>query len=222
MNIAIIVAAGAGHRLGSKRPKQFLELAGKPVIQYSLERFDECPSIDSIIVVVPDREIDAFRRMASTFNLGKLGEVVAGGRTRAESVWNGLKAVRNAEYVAVHDGARPLVTVDEIERTLAAAREFGAACLTAAVSDTIKTVAKDEIKGTVDRSDLRRALTPQVFRTELLRRAFANVDLDESITDECYLVERLGHKIQSVPGSSRNIKITVADDYVIAEALLKQ
>jgi len=222
MNIAIIVAAGAGHRLGSIRPKQFLELAGKPVIQYSLERFNECPSIDSIIVVVPDREINAFQRMALTLNLGKLGEVVAGGPTRAESVWNGLKAVRNAEYVAVHDGARPLVTVDEIERTLAAAREFGAACLTAAVSDTIKTVANDEIKCTVDRSGLRRALTPQVFRTELLRRAFANVDLDESITDECYLVERLGHKIQSVPGSSRNIKITVADDYVIAEALLKQ
>jgi 2-C-methyl-D-erythritol 4-phosphate cytidylyltransferase len=116
------------------------------------------------------------------------------------------------------------VSVDEIERTIAKARETGAACLVAPVTDTIKSVRSGEIADTLDRDKLRRALTPQAFRTELLKKAFEdkdlNIDVNELITDECYLVEKLGHPIAIVEGSSRNIKITHPEDLILAEALL--
>jgi 2-C-methyl-D-erythritol 4-phosphate cytidylyltransferase len=124
------------------------------------------------------------------------------------------------DIVTVHDGARPLVSVDEIERTIAKARETGAACLVAPVTDTIKSVRSGEIADTLDRDKLRRALTPQAFKIDVLKKAFENADLSESATDECYLVEKLGHPIAVVEGSSRNIKITHPEDLFLAEALL--
>ncbi len=208
---AIIVAAGSGSRFKSDIPKQFLEISGKPVIVHTIERFESAPSVDSIVLV-----------LASSFDFSiysKVVKIVAGGLTRAGSVRNGLNAV-DTEIVAVHDGARPLVTVDEIERTIAKAKETGAACLVAPVTDTIKSIGGGEIADTLDRDKLRRALTPQAFKAELLRKAFENVEINESITDECYLVEKLGHPIAIVEGSSRNIKITHPGDLVLAEALL--
>ena len=210
---AIIVAAGSGSRFNSDTPKQFLKINGKPVIEHTLERFQAAPSVDAIVLVLaPDQSFDA-----SAFS--KVTNVVAGGSTRAESVRNGLDAT-DADIVAVHDGARPLVTVDEIERTIAKAKETGAACLVAPVTDTIKSIRGNEIADTLDRDKLRRALTPQAFKSEVLRKAFESVDLNESITDECYLVEQLGHPIAVVEGSSRNIKITHPEDLILAEALL--
>jgi 2-C-methyl-D-erythritol 4-phosphate cytidylyltransferase len=211
---AIIVAAGSGSRFKSDTPKQFLEINGKPVIAHTIERFQAALSVDSIVLVLAaDHTLD-------TSAFSKVAKIVGGGSTRAESVRNGL-AVIDADIVAVHDGARPLVTVDEIERTIAAARETGAACLVAPVTDTIKSIRGTEIADTLDRNKMRRALTPQAFKTEVLRKAFENVDLNESVTDECYLVEKLGHPIKIVEGSSRNIKITHPEDLILAEALLK-
>jgi 2-C-methyl-D-erythritol 4-phosphate cytidylyltransferase len=223
MNTAIIVAAGTGSRFGSERPKQFLEVLGKPVIQYSLERFDKARSIDSIVIVVAADEVEKFAHLSRGFGVDKLKIVVAGGSTRAESVANGLRSVDDAcEIVAVHDAARPLVTVDEIERTIAAAASFGAACLTAPVNDTIKLVDDGEITGTVDRTSLRRALTPQAFRLSLLRQAFEALGtIGENVTDECSLVERIGHSIAAVDGSSVNIKVTHPEDLVIVEAFIR-
>ena len=150
---------------------------------------------------------------------------VSGGETRAASVWNGLQAIKSdkAEIVAVHDGARPLVTAEEISRTIEKAGETGAACLVAPVTDTIKEIADGEILRTVDRAKLRRALTPQCFRLGILRRAF-ELARNESIefTDECMIVERLGVAVSIVEGSPRNIKITLPEDLILAEALLKQ
>ena len=215
---AIIVAAGAGSRFKSDTPKQFLEINGKPVIVHTLERFQAAPSIDSIVLVLSEGQANAFDAEA----VSKLEKVVAGGETRAHSVLNGLNAVNaDTEIVAVHDGARPLVTVDEIEATIAKAKETGAACLTAPVTDTIKSVRGGEIAATLDREKLCRALTPQAFKIEVLRSAFEGVDLNDSVTDECYLVEKLGHPIAIVEGSSRNIKITHPEDLILAEALLK-
>ena len=134
---------------------------------------------------------------------------------------HGLDASGAAEIVAVHDGARPFVTVDEIERTVAKAKETGAACLVAPVTDTIKSIRGDEIADTLDRDKLRRALTPQVFRKELLQRAFELGDLSEAVTDECYLVEKLGHPIAIVEGGANNIKITHPDDLAFAGLLAK-
>lgn len=216
---AIIVAAGSGSRFNSDIPKQFIEIHGKPVIVHALERFQAAPSVDSIVLVLAGDQVAGFESDA----ISKLTKVVAGGTTRAESVLNGLNAVdAGTEIVAVHDGARPLVAVDEIERTIATAKETGAACLVAAVTDTIKSVRGDEIAATLDRDKLRRALTPQAFRIEVLKKAFELGDLSDAVTDECYLVERLGHPIAFVEGSSRNIKITHAEDLIFAEAYLRQ
>lgn len=222
MNSAVIVAAGLGTRFGSARPKQFLEINGRPMIFYTLERFERCAAVDEIILVLSAGEIENFEKLAAGRSLKKLKKIVAGGRTRAESVFNGLQAVdEQSGTVAVHDGARPLVAPEEIAAALEKANETGAACLVAKVTDTIKRVAGDRILETVDREHLRRALTPQCFKTELLRRAFENADLNESVTDECFLVEKLGVPISFVEGSPLNIKITTPEDFTVAEMLLK-
>jgi len=223
MNIAIIAAAGAGTRMASNRPKQFLLLAGTPVIIHTLKPFEECEQIHEVIVVLPAEESAGFLSLAGKYGLRKVARVVPGGATRAESVKRGLMAIRSAtaEIVAVHDGVRPFVTVGEIDRAITAARADGAAILVAPVTDTIKQVSGGSVVKTLDRGVLRRALTPQCFRYELLRQAYQRADVnDPLLTDESALVEQLGHRVTVVEGSSRNIKITTPADLAIAEAFL--
>jgi len=223
MNSAIIVAAGTGSRFGSPTPKQFLEIHGKPVIIHTLERFESCPQINEIVLVLPDTEIETFQKIGEKYNFKKSVKTVSGGKTRAESVWNGLSAIdsRQCEIVIVHDGARPIVSVREITETIEKARQTGAACLVAAVTDTIKEISGDKIVQTIDRAKLRRALTPQAFRFEILNRAFQTNNF-VAATDESFLVENLGVEVSIVEGSARNIKITQAEDLILAESLLKQ
>ena len=223
MNTAIIVAAGSGNRFNSKTPKQFAEILGKPIIIHTLEKFEACESVSQIVLVLPLGEIGDFERLTEKFALKKIKNIIAGGSTRAESVSNGLNAVDpSTEIVAVHDGVRPLVSVAEITATIEKAKETGAACLVAAVTDTIKTVENGKIAGTLDRTKLRRAVTPQAFRYDILREALSQGILDGEVTDECMLVEGLGHEIAYVEGSPRNIKITHPEDRVLAEALLRE
>lgn len=225
MNSAIIAAAGMGARMASDRPKQFLQLAGTPIIFHTLQPFEECDSIQEVIVVLPAEESAAFLALAGKRGLRKLSRVVPGGTTRADSVKRGLQAIRSATagIVAVHDGVRPFVTVEEIESVVAAAELDGAAILVAPVTDTIKQVNEDSVVRTLDRSELRRAMTPQCFRYELLRKAYEHADVnDPSLTDESALVERTGARVTIVEGSSRNIKITTPQDLLIAEAFLKE
>ena len=214
--VAIIVAAGSGSRFRSDKPKQFLEINGRSVLAHTIGRFESAPSVDSIVIVLAADHVADFDHSG----FSKVIAVVAGGETRADSVLRGLKEAKDdAEIIAVHDGARPLVTVHEIEATIEMAKETGAACLVAPVTDTIKSVRGGEIAATLDRDKLRRALTPQAFKTHVLCAAFENADL-AAATDECYLVEKLGHPIAVVEGSPRNIKITHPEDLVLAEALL--
>ena len=223
MNIAIIAAAGAGTRMASDRPKQFLLLAGTPVIIHTLKVFEQCESINEVIVVLPAAESAGFLSLAGKFGLRKVARVVPGGVTRADSVKRGLLSIRaaTAEIVAVHDGVRPFVTVEEIEATVTAAQADGAAILVAPVTDTIKQIKDRRVERTLDRGVLRRALTPQCFRYELLRDAYKNADVNNPLlTDESALVEQLGHPISVIEGSPRNIKITTAEDLAIAEAIL--
>jgi len=218
VNTAIIVAAGSGTRFGSDIPKQFVAIAGKPLLVYTLEKFEACNEIDEIVLVLSADQISNFRS-----EISKLKKVVTGGTSRAESVQNGLAAVsEDTQIVAVHDGARPLVSVDEISRTVRKAAETGAACLVAQVSDTIKHVENGEIVRTVDRTKLRRALTPQAFKVEILKRAYEEFGADESATDECYLVEKLDVPISCVGGSSQNIKVTRSEDIRLVEAILSE
>jgi len=225
MNVAIIAAAGQGTRLAGKRPKQFLELAGTPILIHTLKAFERCDAIHEIILVLAEEETKGFLSLAKEHELRKIGAVVSGGRTRAESVLHGLQAVNAeaVEIVAVHDGARPFVTPDEISRTIDAAKIEGAAILVSAPVDTLKEVKSGTVTRTLDRATIRNALTPQCFHYELLLRAYEQVDInDPELTDESAIVERLGAKIAIVEGSPRNIKITRPEDLVIGEALLGQ
>jgi 2-C-methyl-D-erythritol 4-phosphate cytidylyltransferase len=225
MNVAIIAAAGQGTRMGGKRAKQFLELAGTPIIIHTLKAFEACEAIQEIILVLPEADIRDFSVLVQPFSLGKLHATVSGGVTRASSVLRGLQAVQlgDADIVAVHDGSRPLVTVAEITETVRAAEKHGAAILAAPLVDTVKEVLHDVVVETIPRDRLRRALTPQCFRYEILRKAYEEADeLDPTLTDESSLMERIGVPVTVVEGSSRNIKITRPEDLVIAEALMKE
>ncbi len=225
MNVAIIAAAGGGSRLAGDRPKQFLQLAGTPIIFHTLRPFEQCDSIQEIIVVLPAEESAGFLSLAGRYGLRKLGRVVPGGATRAESVLRGLLSLRAAttEIVAVHDGVRPFVTPEEISLTVAAAQSKGSAILVAPAIDTIKQVSNGAVVKTLERRELCHALTPQCFRYEILKRAYDRADVhDPRVTDDSSLVEQLGEAVAIVEGSSRNIKITTRRDLLIAETFLKR
>lgn len=210
--------------MAGKRPKQFLELAGTPIIFHTLKVFEQCDVIQEIIVVLAADEVETFRSLVEKYRARKIRSVVSGGATRAESVLHGLRAApeETTEIVAVHDGVRPFVTAEEITRTVAAAKSEGAAILVSTPVDTVKEITDGAVIRTLKRANLRNALTPQCFRYTLLRRAYEDADVfDPDLTDESSLVERLGVKIVAVEGSPRNIKITRPEDLVVAEALLR-
>jgi len=225
MNVAIIVAGGKGTRFGGHRPKQFLEINGTSIIVHTLRQFEQAQEIDAVAVVVPAEEVNAFRSAVEESNLKKISQVVAGGETRAQSVKCGLALIETADVVAVHDAVRPLVTPEEIDQVVIAAHNSGAAILVAPVSDTIKELDHHRVVRTVPRAQLRRALTPQCFRFDILKRAYADLEEIESlridVTDDSFLVERLGVPIAAVEGNARNIKITTAEDLAVAEAILE-
>ncbi|PYS24801.1 MAG: 2-C-methyl-D-erythritol 4-phosphate cytidylyltransferase [Acidobacteria bacterium] len=225
MNVAIVVAGGRGTRFGGNRPKQFLELNGAPVIVQTLRQFERAGEIQNVVVVLPAAQTAGFQSLIQKFDLKKVSRVVAGGETRSQSVRNGLETIDEADIVAVHDGVRPLVTPDEIDQVVRVANDKGAAILVAPVGDTLKQIEQDRVLRTVPRLNLRRALTPQCFRFAVLKRAYERLSEIESsgneVTDDSFLVERLGVEIVALAGSARNIKITNQEDLAFAAALLK-
>ena len=174
---AIIVAAGRGTRMGANIDKQFLEVAGRPVIAHTWGCFVRAHDIDEIVIVVREGMQPAFQELAAQFGLSKPFRLVAGGAERQDSVWNGLQAIsKEAEIVAIQDGARPCTSDSLIAATIAAAREMGAAVAGQPVTDTIKESADGQlISRTLDRSRLWAVQTPQTFRVEVIRRALAAV-----------------------------------------------
>ena len=225
MNVAIIAAAGEGKRMAGSRPKQFLELAGAPILFHTLKAFECCDVIQEYIVVILPQEASHFIDLSGKYGLRKLAKVVPGGSTRAESVLKGLQSIREAtaEIVVVHDGVRPFVTSNEIAQTVEVAEKVGAAILVSKPVDTVKEVSGERVVKTLRRENLRHALTPQSFRYALLRQAYEQVDVfDPQLTDESSIVERLGIEVATVEGSTRNIKITREEDLIIAEAIMSQ
>ncbi|MCA1591387.1 MAG: 2-C-methyl-D-erythritol 4-phosphate cytidylyltransferase [Acidobacteria bacterium] len=224
MNVAIIAAAGQGTRLGGGRAKQFREISGTPIIIHTLMRFEQCATIKEVIVVVPAECAAEVATLTGKYGLRKVARVVRGGSTRTESIWRGLQAVRaaTAGVVAVHDGVRPFVTPEEIDRTVREAEATGAAILAAPVVDTIKEVEGGHVARTLERARLWHAQTPQCFRYELLRRAY-ELALAEQLeaTDDSALVERLGATVSVVKGDARNIKITAPRDIALAEVIVQ-
>lgn len=232
MNIAIIPAAGAGQRMGTTRhdelPKQFRSLAGTPVIVHTLRRFEESRTIEQVIVAAAPQSAQMLLELAHKHGLRKLSRVVVGGSSRAESVWRAVQAVRaaTANVIAVHDAVRPFVTADEIDRTVLAADKHGAAILSAPVIDTIKECDGGFASFTLARHKLRRALTPQCFRYNILRAAYekllASNEAIDSVTDDSQVVERTGVRVAIIDGDARNIKLTMPQDFSLGEILIKQ
>jgi 2-C-methyl-D-erythritol 4-phosphate cytidylyltransferase len=225
MNIAIIPAAGSGSRFGGQTPKQFIEIAGAPILTHTLSRFDACEEIGAIIVALRPEEIETFGRSLGAREFRKPIRLVGGGAERSDSILNALAAAQEfrPELVAVHDAVRPFVTPERISAVLRRAREVGAAILAGPATDTLKEVENGMIQRTIDRRRVWRAQTPQAFRYELLLRANEEArasNLPSALaTDDAFLVERLGLPVAVVEGSPNNIKITTPEDLVLAESL---
>ena len=221
---AIIVAAGGSVRMGIADSKQFIPLLSHPAIEYTLRAFQNCGYIKEIIVVCRNQDKERIKAIADENNFSKVTKLVEGGSSRAESVRNGIKAANeNSKYYAIHDGARPLVTVEEIERVVESAFETGAATLGTSVTDTIKVVDRyNNIASTPLRSQLRAVQTPQVFDKDLYTFALENAGDDVvNFTDDCSLIENMGGEVEVVKGSKENIKLTTPIDVIIAESILK-
>lgn len=221
---AIIAAAGSGRRMKSDRPKQLLALNGTPIIVHTIRKFDACPAIDYVIVTAPRESLDEVAQLVKAAGFKKSVTVVEGGERRQDSVAMGIKRLQpGTDVVAVHDGVRPFVPVEDIDKVVSQAKQSGAAILAVPIVETVKQAEKDIVALTLTREHLVLAQTPQVFRTSLLKDAFERAAKDEYYgTDESSLVERLGHPIAIVRGSERNIKITRPSDLTLARAFLEE
>lgn len=221
---AVIVAAGGSVRMGIADSKQFIPLLSRPAIEYTLKAFQKCYLIKEIVIVCREQDNDRINKIIELNGFSKVSKLVKGGDSRADSVRNGIGACsENAKYYAIHDGARPLITVEEIERVVEAAFDTGAATLGTSVKDTIKVVdGFNIIESTPIRSQLRAVQTPQVFERDLYRFALENAgDNLINFTDDCSLIENMGGEVLVVKGNEENIKLTTPIDIVIAESILK-
>ena len=219
MLTAIIVAAGSSRRMGFD--KMLAPLAGRPVIEHAVDAFENAGSVTEILVVTREDRVKEFGQLLG--GKSKVRKVVAGGEHRQNSVKAGLEQLdEGTQYVAVHDAARPLVTVDQIERTFVQARVHGAASLAEAVSDTLKRAKDLTVTESVSRHDLFAMQTPQIFARALLEEAYRAVFAQQShITDEVSAIEQLGRKVVLVPADDFNFKVTYERDLQLAEFVLR-
>jgi len=221
---AIIAAAGFGRRMKSDRPKQLLVLNGTPIIIHTIRKFDACPAIDYLIVTAPREAVGEVKGLVAAAGFKKSVSVIEGGERRQDSVAIGLRNLEpGTEIVAVHDGVRPFVPVEDIVNVVQQAERGGAAILGVPIVETVKQVERDLVQSTLAREHLLLAQTPQAFRIDVLTEAFAGAAKDEYYgTDESSLVERIGHPVAIVRGSERNIKITRPSDLTLARAFLEE
>lgn len=216
---AIIVAGGSGSRMG--QPKQFLPLGGKTVVETSLAAFLDIAEIEKVVLVLAPENIEKHGKRLASDRV----KIVASGPTRMGSVRNGFKEIpEDVEVVAVHDGARPMITAKIIREVLDEAMESGAALPAVPVKDTLKKVTSKQlwISSTPARSSFWAAQTPQCYRRELLEEALTKFADEKDATDESQLVEKCGHKVKIVPSSYENFKITTPEDLTMAEALMEE
>ena len=218
---AVIVAAGTASRMGGI-DKVMAELKGEPMIARTVRTFQECDAISEIVIVTREDLIVPIMHLCREMN--KVKAVVCGGKSRQESVGLGLNALSGkVKLAAVHDGARPLITWEVIDRTVRAANAYGAAAPAVPVKDTIKVVEGRVVKNTPDRSTLFAVQTPQVFDFDLLRGALKKAEATgAAVTDDCSAVELMGMSVKIVEGDERNIKVTTPMDLKIAEMLLEE
>lgn len=219
---AVVVAAGSARRMEGI-DKVLAPLGELPVLVHTLEVFEDCPAVHEVIVVTREDLLLEVSRLCREYGKGKVGKVVVGGRERIHSVQAGIQEARpDATLIAIHDGARPLLTADVLDEVLAAAAATGAAAPALPITDTVKRGEKGLAVETVDRASLFAVQTPQVFDADLIRSAIQQaVEQGENLTDDCAAVERLGMKVTLTRGSRENIKLTTPFDLVVGEAILE-
>ncbi|MFH1760030.1 MAG: 2-C-methyl-D-erythritol 4-phosphate cytidylyltransferase [bacterium] len=227
--ITILTAAGAGKRFGGGKRKQFVSLCGKPLFLYSLEVLRMTPGQQGIILVVPQDEIEHTGDILSNFGYaGDILKIVPGGELRRQSVKNGFNNLpADADLVAVHDGVRPFITMEMVERAVNACRNSDGTTLAVPVKDTIKQSNGTKVIRTIDRDQLWQIQTVQVFKTDVLQKAYTAAENRGNPagffgTDECFLVEKIGGSIELVMGSYYNIKVTTPEDLKYAEWLINE
>ncbi|GKX68794.1 2-C-methyl-D-erythritol 4-phosphate cytidylyltransferase [Inconstantimicrobium mannanitabidum] len=221
---AIILAGGRGTRMNMDKSKQFLSLNGKPLIYYTIKAFEQNPNVDSIILVLPKNEIDyCVKEVIQKYNL-KIDDLVEGGKERQDSVYNALNRLQDCDVVLIHDGARPFVTTEIIDKGIEFAKLYGAAAPGVTPKDTIKVKDKDNFSiSTPERSSLVAIQTPQCFRYDIIKKCHDNIKENQvQVTDDTMAVERYAHKVYIYEGEYTNIKVTTPEDLIIAEHLAAQ
>jgi len=212
----VIVGAGSSQRMG--QDKVFSSLAGKPLLAWSVDVCQSCELVNRIVIVLNENKLDLGRRLAVERGWSKVAEVCSGGKRRQDSVRQGLSKLKGCEWVIVHDGARPFLTLDLIRDGLAAAKSTGAAVAAVPVKDTVKIGDSDlMVRETPNRQELWAVQTPQVFRFDIIVKAHERIKGD--VTDDASMVEQMGYKVKLYTGSYGNIKITTAEDLALAEVI---
>jgi 2-C-methyl-D-erythritol 4-phosphate cytidylyltransferase len=222
---AVIPAAGAGVRMGGGRRKQFMDLAGRPLLAVTLRAFQECPAVDAVVLVVPEGEMAYCRgEVVERYGFHKVNQMVVGGARRQDSVRIGVAATAGAyEIILIHDAVRPLIDAAHIEKVIEAAVVHGAVTTGLPAKETVKEVdGAGQVIRTYDRKAVWLVQTPQAFRYELIREAHARAlsGAEEGATDDALLVERLGVPVKMIKGLERNIKVTTPSDLELARFLL--
>ena len=219
---AVVAAAGSSARMEGTN-KLFAEIGGKPVLALALTALSKCREISEIIVVTRESDLTAVADICSTYGISKISKIITGGKTRLDSVYNGVMQVSpDSKLIAVHDGARPFVTEQIVSAAIEAALKYLAAAPAVPVTSTIKLARDGIVEKTIDRANLYEIQTPQVFIAELLKGALQNaVDRALYITDDCMAVEAIGCRVKLTEGSRENIKLTTAADIKYAEAIDK-
>jgi 2-C-methyl-D-erythritol 4-phosphate cytidylyltransferase len=216
----IIVAGGSGKRMGSDIPKQFLELAGRPVLMHTIEKFKAFNESIEIITVLPENQLRFWFSLQKKHSFSVVNTLVKGGANRFQSVKNGLEFVKSPGLVAIHDGVRPFVSIDTIKRCFETAGKWGNAVPAISPVESLREVINENTKP-VNRLNIKQIQTPQVFDAGLIKKAYLQEYCDD-FTDDATVLEKAGEKIILVEGNRENIKITNPEDLIIAEALLRQ
>lgn len=226
MNTAIILAAGRGTRMKAEVNKQYLLLEGEPIIVHTIVGFEKSPLIDEIILVINENDVEVCKKnILNKYKFKKVKKVILGGKERQRSVYNGILEVdKESEVVLIHDGARPIVTEQVIERCIRGAKEYGAVSAGVPIKETIKIMKADRfVDFTPRREDVWITQTPQAFKTDIIRKAH-EIAIEEDIlgTDDAMLIEHMGEKVKMVEGDYENIKITTPEDLITVEAILSR
>jgi 2-C-methyl-D-erythritol 4-phosphate cytidylyltransferase len=217
---AVIVAGGSGSRMLTEEPKQFILVMNKPILMHTISRFHMADKTTRIIVVLPNNQLETWKELCDTYGFSTQHKVVVGGKTRFDSVANGLREVESGSLVAIHDGVRPLVTIATINVSFETAESKGSAIAAVRLKDSIR---KQEGSITVskNRNNYFLIQTPQTFLSSLIKEAYSKANESENFTDDASVFEAYGGNVTLIEGNYRNIKITTPEDLVITQALLE-